>query len=260
MPLSNLIISLNVFMPKSTLMKKLIILLGILFSLQLLSSAQEVSNLQIELQGKEIVVHFSLNSPNADGLFEIGLYGSHDDFNTPLKMVSGDVGEGIRSGTTRKVIWAAANELGNDYKGRVSIELRARYYVPFVKIIKPVDAKAKLHRGKVSNIEWSGGNSSTTIRIDLLKDGQRLRTLASVPNTGLYSWNISTKTKTGANYSLILTDSRNAQDAVKTGTFSIKPKISTGLKIGAFLAIGVATYFLIPKPESDIPDPPPLPN
>lgn len=241
-------------------MKKLIILQWILTLTPTIGSAQDLTNLHIELQEKNVVVYYSLNSPNADGLFEIDLYSSHDDFTSPLKQVTGDVGEEIRSGSTKKVIWAAANELGNDYKGRISVELRARYYLPFVKIIKPIGAKTKFHRGKVSNIEWSGGNSSNIIRIDLLKDGQRLRTLASVSNTGLYSWDIPIKTKTSTKYSLMLTDSRNPQDVVKTGAFSIKPKISAGLKIGVFLAIGVTSYFLIPKGNGDIPDPPNLPT
>lgn len=239
-------------------MEKFTILLGILFFTSLISSAQNISNFEVELQGKNVVIHYALNSPNADGLYDVDLYSSHDNFNAPLKMVSGDIGDEIRSGTDKKIIWTAADELGNTYKDRLSVEIKARYYVPFVKIIKPADTKAKLHRGKISNIEWSGGTSSTSIRIDLLKGGQRLQTLGTVSNTGLYSWHIPVKTKTGKDYSLLLTDSRNAQDVVKTGTFSIKPKISNGLKIGVFLAIGVATYFLIPEniKINEILDPP----
>lgn len=253
-------------------MKKSIILSGIFFISAYICSAQELSKFQVELQGSDVVVHYALNSPNADGLYEIELYSSHNNFNAPVKMVSGDVGDEIRSGSDKKVVWTAAAELGSTFKDRLSVELRARYYVPFVKIIKPVDASsalqrgkvsgiAKLHRGKISNIEWSGGSSSTAIRIDLLKGGVRLQTLGTTANTGLYSWHIPSNTKIGNDYSLMLTDSRNAEDAVKTEVFSIRPKIATGIKIGAFLAlsaIGATTYLLAPEKTtiSEIPDPP----
>ena len=238
-------------------MKGFVFLIVGVFFLPLLGYSQEISNLQVELQENNIVVHYALTSPNVDGLYEIDLYSSHDNFNTPLSMVSGDVGGEIRSGTEKQIVWKAANELGNTYKGRVSVEIRARYYVPFVKIIKPAaNHKAKLHRGKVSNIEWDGGNSSSSIRIDLLKSGQRIQTLTTIPNTGLYSWDIPTKTKTGSDYSLMLTDARNADDVVSTSLFSIKQKYPMALKIGAVLAVGIATYFLIPDKIVEIPDPP----
>lgn len=222
-------------------------------------TAQNVENVKIQIDGRKVIAHFSLTSPNSEGLFATSLYSSYDNYNQPLVEVTGDVGIEISPGEGKTIVWDAGKELG-EFNDKIAIEIRARFYVPFVKLLSPVEGSV-FKRGKEGSIEWSGGSASTDLRIELFKDGQRLKSVATTPNTGTYRWNVPANLKPASGYYLKLSDSRNPEDAVQTSVFSIGRKFPTGLKVGALVLVGAVVYFLIPeKEEPDIPDPVGLPT
>ncbi len=226
--------------------------------------AQSVENLKVKLDGREIVVYFDLVSPNSNGFYSIDLFSSNDNYNMPLKIVSGDVGIEIAPGNEKRITWRAKDEIGG-YKGKISIEIRARFYIPFVKVQSPV-TNQMLRRGKVSSLEWTEGTATDELRLELYKDNQRLQTISTTPNTGLYRWSVPGNIKAGKNYQIRLSDLKNQEDAVFTGEFRIGQKIPMGLKIGVGVLVGAAVYFLIPKDTEPpvvletIPNPPPVPG
>ena len=125
-------------------------------------------------------------------------------------------------------------------------------------MLKPVE-HTKFKRGKLYNIEWSGGGSND-VRIDLYSDNQRLQSITTAQNTGVYRWNVPSSLKPGKNYQLLLSDSRNSEDQVYSEAFSITHKIPNLVKGAAVIALGAAAYFLIPTKEESIPDPPGVPD
>jgi len=228
-------------------------------------SAQSIENMKVQLNGSEIVVFFDLLSPNSNGFYSIDLYSSHDNYNMPLKIVGGDAGMDISPGNEKRITWKAKDEIGG-FEGRISLEIRARFYIPFVKIQSPGNNQM-LRRGKITNVEWTEGSATDELRVELYKDRQRLQTISTTPNSGLFKWNIPGNLKTGKNYQIRLSDSRNQEEAVFTGEFRIGQKFPIGLKIGIGIAVGAAVYFLIPKDTTEppvvletIPDPPPVPG
>ena len=234
-----------------------VLLLPIFLIIPLLLPAQSIMNIKIQMAGDQIIINYDLESVNTDYNFSVDIYSTHDNYAEPLKQVTGDVGMDVKPGGNKKITWAAHEELG-DFEGKIALEIRARFYIPFIRLLKPVE-HAKWKRGKLYNIEWSGGGSSD-IRIDLYKDSQRMQTVTTAQNTGVFRWNVPSAMKPGKNYQLLLSDSRNNEDQVYSGSFTVTHKVPTLLKGAAVIALGAAIYFLLPKTEEPIPDPPAVPD
>ena len=84
-----------------------ILLLGLSF-LQL--SGQTITNVVAVQEGDNAVITYNLD---CDGSADIALYYSEDNgssFKGPLKTVSGDVGERIRSGTNKRISWSVLKD------------------------------------------------------------------------------------------------------------------------------------------------------
>lgn len=240
-------------------MKKLISL-AVLVIYPLFLPAQSIMNIKIQISGDRIIINYDLESVNTDYNFSVIIYSSHDNYAEPLKQVTGDVGMDVKPGGNKKITWEAHEELG-DFEGKIALEIRARFYIPFLRLLNPV-VNDKWKRGKIHNIEWSGGGSSD-IRIDLYRDNQREQTIITAQNTGVFRWNIPIGIKPGKNYQLLLSDSRNTEDQVYSEGFSVTHKIPSLLKGAVVLAAGIVIYLIIPdktKPEESIPNPPPVPG
>jgi len=237
-------------------MKKLQ-LLPILLIVPLILPAQSLTNIKIQMAGDQIIINYDLESVNTDYNFSVDIYSSHNNYAEPLKQVSGDVGPDVKLGTGKKITWSAREELG-DIEAKIALEIRARFFIPFLTLLKPVQ-HAKWKRSKIYNIEWSGGASSD-IRIDLYENSQRMQTITTAQNTGVFRWNVPSALKPGKNYQLLLSDSRNEEDQVYSEAFSVTHKIPTLVKGAAVVALGAIIYFLIPTSEESIPDPPAVPD
>jgi hypothetical protein len=73
--------------------------------LRIIASAQEISNLHFEQEGKMINVYYDLSGSDK---YDIEVYCSQDggtNWGIPLKQVTGEVGQGQTAGYNKKIIW-----------------------------------------------------------------------------------------------------------------------------------------------------------
>jgi hypothetical protein len=207
--------------------------------------AQNIAIDFIEVAGRNIVVHYNLDDDaNATRQFMVQLYSSQDNFTTPLTRVTGDFGTEVTAGFGKKIVWDITQELGA-FKGNVSLEIRGRVYVPFVKITGLEEGKV-FKRGKNYPINWTSGNLSGMVNIELFnEDGERLWGENNVSNVGKFDWYIPSGLKKGSNYKLKFTNVRDRNDVVFSKTFTVKPKIPLLAKVGVLAVVAVGTQVLI---------------
>ena len=74
--------------------------------------SQQIGNVRAQRDGNRIVVYYDLMKVPPDYLFDVSLYVSIEgqDFEGPLKSVSGEVGTDISGGREKKIIWNVMEE------------------------------------------------------------------------------------------------------------------------------------------------------
>lgn len=236
-------------------------------ALSMQSFAQNLDIDFIEFTGRNVVVHYTLDDgANSNRQFLVQLYSSQDNFSVPLTKVTGDVGSEVSSGVDKKIIWDVTKELGN-YKGTISLELRGRVYVPFVKI-KDITEGQVFKRGKNYPVNWTSGNLSGQVNIELFnEDEERMWGENNVPNVGKFDWYIQANIKKGSNYRLKFTNAKDRNDVVYSAPFTIKPKIPFIAKAGAVVVVAAVVGVVITNSgkssgsdEKPYPGPPPTPS
>jgi hypothetical protein len=197
--------------------------------------AQKVTIKRVELAGEKIIVHYDLEDSNPNNEYQIALYSSQSNFNTALTKVKGDVGNEVKAGNDKRIEWSIREELG-PYKGKLSLEVRGKQFVPVAKFTN-ISTSTKMKRGKNHTITWKPGNSNP-VTIEFLNGGQQINAVANQPNNGSYTLFISKHQSKGKDYIIRITDSRNSQDVAISKPFAVTPKIPLLLKIVPVLAIG----------------------
>jgi hypothetical protein len=227
--------------------------------------AQSVDIDFIEFTGRNVIVHYNLDDgANSSRQFLVQLYSSQDNFTTPLTRVTGDFGPEVSAGVDKKIVWDITQELGA-FKGNISLELRGRVYVPFVKI-KDIEDDQVFKRGRNYPLNWTSGNLSGQVNIELFNEaGERMWGENNVANVGKFDWYIQGNIKKGDNYKLKFTNAKDRNDVVYSRPFIIKPKIPLLVKAGSLLIVAGATQFLLrtneaASEEKPYPAPPAAPN
>lgn len=212
---------------------------GFLLTAALLSAgcaaAQSVTISKVELAGDKIIVHYNLENSNPTSNFLLNLYESRDNFATPLAKVAGDVGSEVKPGSNKKIEWNIRQEYGN-YKGKLALELRGKVYVPFVKL-QSFAVASSYKRGKAHDIVWQPGNTDP-VNIELFKGKERIQGSMSQANNGSFVLNIGSSVKTGSDYHLRFSSTKNNDEVFTTHDFKIKPKIPMLLKVLPVIIIG----------------------
>lgn len=216
------------------------LLLLLVFSF-LVVSAQTVAIKKVELAGDKVIVHYDLEDSNPNNEYKLDLYSSKDNFIAPLTKVKGNVGLEVKPGVDRKIEWNIIEEYG-PYKGKLSLEIKGKVYIPFVKL-QNFNTKKSYKRGSNNNVGWKPGNNNP-INIELFKGGQRVAGDMNMPNNGSHTLYIPSKSKPGKDYRLKITDSRNSEDVIYTDYFRVKPKVPLLVKLLPVLAIGGAAAAL----------------
>ena len=199
-------------------------------------SAQNVTIKKVELAGDKIVVYYDLDDSNSSNEYMLNLYASKDNYTASLTKVKGDIGTEVKPGLDKKVEWNLLEEYGA-YKGRISLELRGKVYVAFVKL-RNFDAEKPFKRGKQYDIFWKAG-TSTPISVELFKGNQRVQGEMSHPNNGSYVLSIPSNAKPGKDYRLKISDTKNNNDVIFTPFFKVVPKVPTAVKaVAALVLIG----------------------
>lgn len=214
--------------PKRLIIPLLFVALG--------ANAQSIAVKNVSLDGDNIILDYSLLDTVPDRSFSVSLYISLDNFVTPVKEVRGDHGVALKPGNEKKLIWSAKQELGASYTGKVSLELRARLYVPFIFF----DDFDQIKRGKPKPVTWRGGSRQSTLNFELYnKNDEKVTTIpninAEAGHTNLY---IPTDVKPGKGYHFKITDGKNKDQVVYTGRFAVKRKVPLAAMALPVIAVG----------------------
>lgn len=223
------------------------------------SFAQEVSIGRVERQGGDVIIYYELLDDNEDRKYAIHLYSSRDNFVQPLEKVGGDIGVNIAVGGNKAITWNASEELGSDFTGDVALEIKGAIYIPFISIDN-FEEYGVLKRGKSYDFIWTGGRGDNVLVFELYKEGNRVYVFEERPNVGNTTLAIPGNIKPGKDYQLKISDTRNRDEVVFTGTFAVKRKVPLVLEVGAVAAIAGSVGLLVsgqedPGEEDIVPPP-----
>lgn len=204
---------------------------------------QDLSIKKIEVDGEKVYATYDLIDSTLERTYTINLYSSRDNFITPLKNIKGDWGLEVPTGSNKVIEWNAREELGADFNDKVSLELRAKVYVPFIRMDGFSD-KQKFVRGRTYEILWRGGRPQNVLNFDLYKGETKVHTFSNIANEGKYSLIFPIRTKPGKDYHFRISDNKNRDEVVNTGTFRIAPKIPLAYKFIPVVGVGAVIYIL----------------
>ena len=223
---------------------------GILFCLLFVfkvSIAQQIENLVFRQDGLNIMITYDLIG-DTEKIYFITVFGSHDNFTTPIELIAGDVGAETSPGAGKRITWDARKELG-EYKGNIRIRLHAI----LTPIIEFENVSSRFRRGKSYEIHWKTGTSKDNIQFELYRGNELINDLGQIPNTGNWNWEIPQKQKPGKGFrfkAIALNKTAYSPD------FRISRKMPLMLKIAPFaIGIGVAAILVSGKKKEPIPLP-----
>ncbi|HEX8041129.1 MAG TPA: hypothetical protein VF490_18385 [Chryseosolibacter sp.] len=218
-----------------------IMLIAVLLVAATLAHAQRASIKKVELAGEKIIVYYDLEDSNPANEYQINLYASQSNFATALTKVKGDVGNEVKAGPNKKIEWNIREEL-SPYKGKLSLEIRGKMFVPVAKI-NSISEGDKFKRGKNHLLTWKPGNSNP-INIELLKNGTPVSSQVNQPNNGSYSLFIPASAVLGKDYTLRITDTKDGENVTVSHPFAVTRKVPLLLKVVPILAVGGAVAVL----------------
>ncbi|MDZ4715313.1 MAG: Ser-Thr-rich GPI-anchored membrane family protein [Cytophagales bacterium] len=192
--------------------------------------SQKLENLQAVPAGDKILITYDLSATNPGDKFDVALFGSHNNFSSPIQRVTGDVGKGLGVGKGKQIEWDAKNEIGT-YRGNLTFEIHAEVIAAFALRHEVISVK----RGKSINLDWQGGSKNQDVKIELVKPGGSSEVVGTSANKGSYQWAVPARQKTGSGYQLRLV---NGKETILTTPFTIKHKIPTLVKVIPFAVIG----------------------
>src|SRR5258708_655245 len=205
-------------------------------------SAQTVTIKKVELAGEKVIVHFDLDDANTNHEFLLNLFSSNDNFTAPLAKVSGDVGPEVKPGLNKRITWDILKEYGG-YKGKLSLEIRGKVYVPFVKL-QNFETEKSYKRGKTYLLSLKAGNTDP-IHVELYKGSQRISGEMNHPNNVTYALTVPSNAANGHDYRLKITDSKSNEEVIYSPFFKVRPKIPLLVKVLPVVVVAGAVVALI---------------
>lgn len=199
--------------------------------------AQDFVIKRIELLNQQVVIHYDLRDSVKGRTYSISAYASTDNFINPLVEVTGEIGPEVKPGNNKKIIWNAREELGEKFVGGASLEIRGKLYIPFI-TFTGIDEYKTLKRLKPYEVTWSGGTPQNILNFELYKDDTKIATFPNIANVGHYRLVLPKDIRPGNNYRLRASDSKNKDEVVYTGTFSVKRKTALVTKVLPIAAVG----------------------
>lgn len=220
------------------------------------AQAQVLDVTRVELKGDRIVINYSLKDTVEGRTFIVNLYSSRDNYINPLSRLDGDHGMEVKGGNNKTITWSAKQELGEQFHGAVSIEVRARVYIPFIRF----DDFQTIKRGKPKEVTWRGGTRQNILNFELYnKKGEKVHVIPNITNAGHTSLFIPVDIKPGKDYRFRIVDGKNKDQVVNTEPFTIKRKTPLLLLALPVAAVGGAVMFAggkdSPPGIGQIPDP-----
>jgi hypothetical protein len=209
-----------------------------------------------EIASGKIILHYSIQDTVSQRFYTVRAYSSKDNFLHPLALVDGDAGIGLRPGKDKKLVWDP-KELGENFDGKVAIELRAVLYVPFVHM-EGFHEYRTVKRLKPYSLTWSGGTPQNVLNIEVYRRKEKVTVFPNIANVGHYNIELPKHIRPGKHYSLKISDSKNKDEVVFSDEFKVRRKYPLALKILSVLAVAGATYFLLDGDQGPAPLPMPV--
>lgn len=239
-------------------MKKLITLLY--FLPIACASAQEFSIKSIEQSKDALVLYYDLVDTTSARVYTIYLYSSHDKFVAPLLKVSGDIGLEVKPGLNKMLKWNIREELGENYRGEIQMEIKGRVYTPFIKFNDFQNGRV-FKRGKASTLTWTGGSRQNILNFAIYKNEKYIDIISNVANSGTYPIVLPRGIKPGNDYYFIVSDTKNKDQMMKTENFTVKRKIPVFVKAIPLAAAAAAVFFVLTdETAEDLSGPPTIPT
>jgi hypothetical protein len=216
-------------------------------------TAQSFAISQIEMEGVKLNIYYVLQDTDETNKYIIKLFSSRDNYSTPLKSVSGDVGVAIIPGNNKKIVFDISKEFGDDFEDRISFQIRGSFYVPFIKLN---GSYAKLKRDKSYELTWTGGTEKEILNIELLSGDKKILDFPSFSNEQMYNLKLPASLKVGKPYRLRIYDTNNGDRVVFTNEFLVQRKIPLVVKALPIMALGSIFFFVSRSSTSNhLPDP-----
>ncbi len=224
--------------------------------LPFVSRSQELKINHLEYKEGQIIVSYDLHDSLPGRAYTVRVYSSVDNFINPLSQIAGDHGIDVTPGPDKKIVWDVARELGDEFNGKFSLELKARVYIPFVRM-EGFEKYAHVKRGSTHNLTWTGGTAQNILNFELMRGEHKVASFPNIANVGHYKMSLPKNIKPGNDYRFKISDSKNKDEVVYTSTFKVRRKVPLVVKAVSMLAgAGIAAYLL---QDFSIVDPP-LPN
>lgn len=203
--------------------------------------SQSIQNITTVFNGSEVTIEYALSGGNVDQKYQIEVFGSHNNYQSPLSMVRGDVGKSILAGTAKKIVWDVLNEL-ETFDGLITFRIKGSLDGMPLKFINP-SAGSTIRRGKDFKIMWAGGDKNLPLKLELIKDGQPVQLIGEDNNSGYFVGKVPKTTEKGT-YTIKLT---SPQEIKESSPFVVKGKVPVIVKLLPFLGLGAgAAFFLKP--------------
>ncbi|QHT69793.1 hypothetical protein GXP67_25680 [Rhodocytophaga rosea] len=214
--------------------------------------SQQISNVRATADSAFVTILYDLQGTIEGQLFTVELYGSHNEYNSPLLYVTGEVGNKIKAGKNKKMVWQT-REL-NNFEGDITFDVRAELaFSPFA--VKSPGKTSGYKRGKTYQIEWAGGLTSDKVNVELYRNDVKISSITSTANKGKHSWNVPDKSKPGGNYQLRVSSEANPDNFSLSRKFSIRRRIPLLAKVLPFALVGAGAYIILNQDSG--PPPPP---
>lgn len=203
--------------------------------------SQRIENVKAMPLGEKVIVNYDITSATDGQKFKVQLFSSHNNFSSPLTMVSGDLGlnNELFPGTNKRIEWDAKSELV-DFEGEIIFEVRSQVIAALYSMLTPAIG-TKMKKGKTYDISWRGGSTGETVTLELLKSGITALQITSVPNSGRFSWKVPDNIGKGDDYQVRLTAHSRS---TLSNNFTIKKKTSLLIVALPVVAVGGILYFL----------------
>lgn len=229
----------SIVMLRSTLKS---IIAGVMVVPSLTASAQTVEIDWVQISGRDIVIHYNLDDENPLHAYTVNVFSSIDEFAKPLLKLSGHYGNEVKPGTDKQIRWHITEELGN-YAGEIEFELRAKMYVPFMKMTD-FNAMTKYKRSKNYPLTWKTGNPGGQVDIELYLQDKRIHSDRNVANTGKFDWQVPGNVKPSSSYKLKFTNVKSREETYLTPSFRIVNKFPLVAKVAAGAVVGFGIFIL----------------
>jgi Ser-Thr-rich glycosyl-phosphatidyl-inositol-anchored membrane family len=217
-----------------------------LFALLMVSNlqGQTITNVLSSFDGEKITVSYNLQSKITSQRFNVSVFGSHDGYTQPL-VVIGDAGENVNPGNGKKLTWDAKRYLPSSFNEDVQIKIKAIPQVELAALTFQPLALKTYKKGRSISLQWSGGNPTDKLTLELYKNASQDRVIAnSISNRGSYDWKIPQDVK-GKNYSFRLVNSTNPALQNESEKFTVKSRTPVAAIVVPVVVVGAGIAYLM---------------